>query len=260
VPGLVAVVRDALVAEGGADRLARGGLRLDALPPREQVRALLTVRDPAPLPPAVLAALERVLARERIDRGVVDAANLPRWPGRPLEAVWQGDITRLRIDAIVNAANERMLGCLRPFHRCIDNAIHMAAGPRLRDDTARIVAIQGGLEPTGRAKATRAYALPARYVLHTVGPIVHGPLTREHAALLASSYRSCLDLAAELSARSIAFCAISTGVFGYPPVEAAQVAISTVDSWLAAHPGALDLVVFDVFSDADRRIYEEALR
>ena len=222
LPGLVALVRDSLVADGGADRLARGGLQLVDLPPREQVRALLTVRDPAPLPPAVQHALDRVLEREALDRGVVDAASLARLPGRPAQALWQGDITRLRIDAIVNAANERMLGCLRPFHRCIDNAIHMAAGPRLRTDTARIMGIQGTLEPTGTAKATRAYSLPSRFVLHTVGPIVHGPLTGEHAALLASSYRSCLDLAADLRVRSVAFCAISTGVFGYPPVDAAR--------------------------------------
>jgi O-acetyl-ADP-ribose deacetylase (regulator of RNase III) len=253
-------VRDALVAEGGAERLARGGILLADLPPREQVRALLTVRDPAPLPPDVQRTLDRVLAREVLDRGVVDAETLPRLPGRGDQALWQGDITRLRIGAIVNAANERMLGCLRPFHRCIDNAIHSAAGPRLRSDTARIVAIQGALEPTGTAKVTRAYSLPSRFVLHTVGPIVHGPLTRAHATLLASSYRSCLDLSAELSIRSVAFCAISTGVFGYPPREAAAVAISTVDAWLAGNPGTLDLVVFDVFSEADRRIYEEALR
>ena len=201
-----------------------------------------------------------------MDRGIVEARSIPRLTlgtdrsaGGTL-ALWQGDITTLRIDAIVNAANAAMLGCFRPMHACIDNAIHSGAGPRLREDCARIMAIQGHEEPTGAAKVTRGFNLPARYVLHTVGPIVNGPLNGEHDSLLTSCYHACLDLAAELGdARSVAFCSISTGVFGYPKAPAATTAIEAVSEWLLKHPDTLDLVVFNVFSDEDRLVYERAL-
>jgi O-acetyl-ADP-ribose deacetylase (regulator of RNase III) len=161
----------------------------------------------------------------------------------------------------VNAANADLLGCYRPGHTCIDNAIHSAAGPRLRDDCARIVEIQGHRERTGDAKITRAYHLPSRFVLHTVGPIVgDGRVGPDDERALASSYRSCLELAASLpSIRTLAFCAISTGVFGYPKEQAAATAIAVVSTWLRNHPGALDLVVFSVFSDADERAYERVM-
>jgi O-acetyl-ADP-ribose deacetylase (regulator of RNase III) len=161
---------------------------------------------------------------------------------------------------IVNAANAELLGCFRPGHACIDNAIHAGAGPRLREDCARIIALQGHHEPTGYAKATRAYNLPSRYVLHTVGPIANGSVDNQHQYDLECCYRACLDVAAELqTVRSLAFCGISTGVFGYPKRPAAATAIRTVTAWLKTHPGALDLVVFNVFGDDDRRIYEDAL-
>ncbi|MFE7762571.1 macro domain-containing protein [Streptomyces sp. NPDC057438] len=163
-------------------------------------------------------------------------------------------------DAVVNAANSRLLGCFRPRHPCIDNALHNAAGPRLRDDCHTIVTAQGTREPTGTAKITRGYHLPARYVLHTVGPVVQGEPHAYDAQALASSYRACLDLAAQVEdIRTLAFCAISTGVFGYPKEEAAPVALRAVGDWIAARPDRFDRVVFAVFEDADEQAYRHAL-
>ena len=237
---------------------------------RRLLRALLTVRGPEPLPDDVQQSLDSLLQAERAERQEASAPRLPRldetlppsrYPAASSVALWRGDICTLAVDAIVNAANAEMLGCFRPFHACIDNAIHSAAGPRLREDCARIMAPQGHPEPTGGAKATRGYNLPARFVLHTVGPIVEGPLQPEHERSLASCYRACLDLAAELpEVRSVAFCAISTGVFGFPRIPAARIATRTVAEWLGTHPKALELVVFNVFSEEDQAVYEEVLR
>ncbi|MGW6442015.1 protein-ADP-ribose hydrolase [Lentzea sp. NPDC055074] len=220
---------------------------------RRTLRAVLTVREPAPFDPELLAVLDAVLGGER--QQLADARDLPG----PI-SVWRGDITRLRADAIVNAANDAMLGCFRPMHPCVDNAIHHAAGPRLRADCRRIMALQGAPEPTGTAKITRGYHLPASFVLHTVGPIVHGPLLPAHASALADSYRACLDLAAEVEAiRTVAFSGISTGIFGFPKRPAARVALGTVRDWLSAHPGRFDRVVFVAFSAEDETVYGELL-
>ncbi|MFI5844507.1 protein-ADP-ribose hydrolase [Catenuloplanes sp. NPDC051500] len=232
--------------------------RLTGGPDRERLRALLTVREPGPLPDDAHRALDALLGGERAGRPHVDARELPTIDGTV--ALWQGDITTLRADAIVNAANSALLGCFQPSHRCVDNVIHAAAGPRLRADCHTIMTAQGTPEPSGGAKITRGYHLPARYVLHTVGPIVDGPLTPAHEAVLASSYRSCLDLAAAAGdIRTVAFCAISTGLFGFPKAAAARIALGTTAAWLAAHPGVLDRVVFDVFSADDLAVYKEAL-
>ncbi|MGQ4366056.1 protein-ADP-ribose hydrolase [Streptomyces sp. SAS_272] len=240
----------------------------DAATARQVLRALLTVRDPGPLPEGADRELDALLGAERELRLTVSALELPtveeefcrRTFRAATEAVlWRGDITTLAADAVVNAANSQLLGCFRPLHPCIDNALHNAAGPRLRDDCHTIITAQGSLEPTGKAKITRGYHLPARYVLHTVGPVVQGrPQTRD-AQELASSYRACLDLAAEVETiRTLAFCAVSTGVFGYPKKEAAPVALRTVADWTAEHPGRFDRVVFAVFADDDERAYRHA--
>ncbi len=260
-------VDDATAAKLAGYFATEACLRPDDAPPLHLLRALLTRRAPDPVPPDVQARLDALLAEQQA--GVTHTADLPtvadRCPGSAYPAaeqtsLWRGDITRLGADAIVNAANAQMLGCFIPFHACIDNAIHWAAGPRLRADCNSIMRCQGHDEPTGTAKATRAYNLPSRFVLHTVGPIVRGPLTAAHAAALASSYRACLDLAAELSGvRTLAFCAISTGVFGYPKRDAARVALDTVASWLAEPGHAALRVVFNVFSAKDERVYLEAL-
>jgi len=174
-----------------------------------------------------------------------------------IEAV-RGDITRQSTDAIVNAANSALLGCFQPLHACIDNAIHSAAGPWLRQECADIMASRDRPEPTGTATVTRGYHLPATQVIHTVGPIVHGEPTPEHEVLLASSYRSCLLTAEELGASSIALCCISTGVFGYPKTEAAVIAVRTVREVLP-HCQSLTKVVFNVFDPIDESIYRGLL-
>lgn len=232
-----------------------------------RLRNLLTVRAPGDLPTGIEARIDLVLAARARARGAVAARDVISGAGQPLVvgstsvSMWRGDITRLAVDAIVNAANEELLGCFRPGHACIDNAIHSAAGPRLRDDCARIVEIQGGREATGDAKITRGYHLPSRFVLHTVGPIVSGGQVRaDDARALASCYEACLNLAREVSTiRTLAFCAISTGVFGYPKGEAAEVAVRTVLRWLREHDAAFDHVVFCVFSDLDERASRAAL-
>lgn len=240
---------------------------------RRLLRAMLTVRQPDPLPNGFHHQFDQLLQREVYEQGLTDAAKLVRvaqgWPQSTYTAasqsvLWRGDITRLIVDAIVNAANAQLLGCFQPFHACIDNAIHSAAGPRLREDCQAIMQRQDGLEGTGWAKVTRAYNLPAKYVLHTVGPIIPPGSQRvlpEQEEQLAACYRSCLELARRVPAiRSVAFCCISTGVFGFPQVPAARIALSTVADWLASHPDALDLVVFNVFRSDDEEIYQTVLR
>ncbi|MEU8575176.1 protein-ADP-ribose hydrolase [Streptomyces asoensis] len=242
---------------------------VDATTRRRLLRALLTVRAPGPLPEGADRELDALLGAERELRRTVSALELPTiaaefsgvsFPAAAGTAVWRGDITTLAADAVVNAANSRLLGCFRPRHPCIDNALHNAAGPRLRDDCHTVVTAQGAPEPTGTAKITRGYHLPARYVLHTVGPIVQGRPRARDARALASSYRACLDLAAEVETiRTLAFCAVSTGVFGYPKEEAAPVALRAVAEWTAARPGRFDRVVFTVFGDDDEDAYRRAL-
>jgi O-acetyl-ADP-ribose deacetylase (regulator of RNase III) len=225
---------------------------------RRLLRHLVTVREPAPLGAELLGVLDAVLGGERQVAPLVDVRSLPRADAQTV--VWRGDITQLMADAIVNAANDGLLGCFQPGHPCVDNAIHAVAGPRLRADCHRIMTAQAAPEPTGTAKITRGYHLPAPFVLHTVGPIVRGKVLPAHETALADSYRACLDLAAEVEKiRTIAFCAISTGIFGFPKRAAARIAAGTVADWLAAHPGRFDRVVFTTFSDEDDDAYRELL-
>jgi len=239
---------------------------------RQALRAFLNIRPPEPIPPQLLNQLNRLLQTEMHARDIVGAKRLRTLAetisGTPLPSadrlvLWEGDITCLEIDAIVNAANQQLLGCFHPLHACIDNAIHSSAGPQLREDCSTIMRLQGGPEATGDAKITRAYHLPARFVLHTVGPIVPqgSGLTSEHESLLASCYASCLELACRVaSIDSIAFPAISTGLFGFPKKEAAGIAVHTVDQWLHRNPGRLRKVVFCVFSREDYLDYVEVLQ
>ena len=168
------------------------------------------------------------------------------------------DISTLRCDAIVNAANSGMTGCYVPNHRCIDNCIHTFAGMQLRLDCDKLMKIQGVPEPTGKAKITKAYNLPCRYILHTVGPIISGPLTKRDCGLLASCYRSCLQLAAEYGLQSVAFCCISTGEFHFPNQHAAEIAVETVQTFLKDET-SIKKVIFNVFKDIDKEIYERLL-
>ena len=172
--------------------------------------------------------------------------------------LWQGDITRLAADAIVNAANSALLGCFVPCHGCIDNAIHSAAGVELRLECSRIMEKQRTKEPVGRAKITKAFNLPCRYVLHTVGPIIHGKVTKKDCALLADCYRSCLALATSYQLKSIAFCCISTGEFHFPNEKAAEIAIQTVRDFQKNNQNSPE-VIFNVFKDSDYQIYKQLL-
>ncbi|MGI6222939.1 MAG: protein-ADP-ribose hydrolase [Prevotella sp.] len=217
------------------------------------MRALLNIRPAMPASEAFLQAQDAELQLQLHDKGIVELENKGL-------LLWQGDITRLRVDAIVNAANSQMLGCFVPLHNCIDNAIHSAAGIQLRLACHELMERQGHDEPTGSAKITDGYNLPAKYVIHTVGPIVeNGTPTHEQELQLASCYRSCLRLAEEHQLRSIAFCCISTGVFGFPQQRAAEIAVKTVIEEMkdCRH---IDTIVFNVFKDKDYHIYRQILK
>ena len=221
---------------------------------RKLLRALMNIRPPMPLDEKFLRLQDELLSAEVLERGVVKPEDIPHVDAHI--KIWRGDITRLAADAIVNAANEKLLGCFIPLHGCIDNAIHSAAGLQLRAACQKIMAAQGHDEPTGSAKITPAFNLPSKFILHTVGPII--PPDREPVAaeenLLAACYESCLELAAENNLRSVAFCCISTGEFHFPNRRAAQIAVSTVKKFLATH----DLeVIFNVFKEVDEKIYRE---
>ncbi|MBM7651224.1 protein-ADP-ribose hydrolase [Neobacillus cucumis] len=234
---------------------------------RSLLRALLNIRAPKPLNDEIVEKIDSLLQWELNEKGTVDVVKLEsvvsRAPANPFSQsakfiLWQGDITRLNADAIVNAANKQMLGCFQPLHACIDNAIHSAAGPQLRGDCELIMSSQGELEETGNAKITRAYNLPSHYVLHTVGPIVPKgtTLTNQKRDELASCYISCLQLANEIEdIKTIAFCAISTGVFGFPKTEAAHIAVKTVNQWLLDHSNRIEKIIFNVFSKEDYNEY-----
>ena len=225
---------------------------------RRLLRSLMNVRPLRPVSGEFLQIQDAYLGAERDRRGVVDGDQLPAVPGDPRIALWQGDITTLRVDAIVNAANSALLGCFYPLHGCIDNIIHSRSGVQLRLACHDIMAAQGHEEPTGGAKITPAFNLPCRYVIHTVGPIITGRVTRRDREALASCYRSCLALAADRGCESMAFCCISTGEFHFPNREAAEVAVETVRDFLNG-AGRTLRVIFDVFKDRDLEIYRELL-
>ena len=229
-----------------------GAIPDDLKPQRQLLRALMNVRPPLPLNENFLKLQDEILTAEKLERGVVTLADIPNCAENI--KLWQGDITRLEVDAIVNAANSALLGCFVPLHNCIDNAIHSAAGLQLRDACNKI---SNGNEPTGAAKITPAFNLPCKFVIHTVGPIIYGEKpTAAEENLLASCYESCLELAVEKNLRSIAFCCISTGEFHFPNKRAAEIAVATVKKFLAQNNLC---VVFNVFKDIDAEIYREIL-
>lgn len=223
---------------------------------RRLLRSLMNVRPPVPASEEFLKVQDAYLQERLAERGVTEPENLT--PVQPGIYLWQGDITTLAADAIVNAANSRMLGCFVPCHGCIDNAIHTYAGTQLRMECARIMAGQRKEEATGKAKITKAYNLPCRYVLHTVGPIIYGTVTKTDCELLAGCYRSCLELAASYGLQSVAFCCISTGEFHFPNELAAEIAIQTVRTWQQQNSNRIE-VIFNVFKDSDYEIYKRLL-
>ena len=220
------------------------------------LRSLMNVRMAAPISEVFLQIQDEYLKEETKRKGITDIRVL-----KPVEEgiyLWQGDITTLKCDAIVNAANSGMTGCYQPCHNCIDNCIHTYAGIQLRNTCADIMEMQGYEEPTGQAKITPGYNLPCKYVLHTVGPIVQGQLTKEHEELLASCYRSCLELADRNGVKSIAFCCISTGVFMFPNERAAEIAVQTVRDYRTETNSSIE-VIFNVWKDIDYEIYRQLL-
>lgn len=222
------------------------------------LRSLFNVRPPYPASQEFLKVQDEYLSELVRSRGIVDAESLPASELDPRITLWQGDITTLRCDAIVNAANSALLGCWQPCHSCIDNMIHSLSGVQLRIKCNEIIQEQGHEEETGTAKITPAYNLPCKYVLHTVGPIISGPLRKEDCDLLAGCYQSCLELAAGNNVRSVAFCSISTGVFHFPQQRAAEIAVETVKQFLETD-SSIDRVIFNVFTDRDLAIYQKLL-
>lgn len=221
------------------------------------LRGLMNIREPAKISTDFLEIQDAYLQAETAAKGITDAADLT--PIQPGLYLWQGDITTLKCDAIVNAANSGMTGCYCPNHGCIDNAIHTYAGVELRLACEKMMEQQGHPEPTGQAKITPAFNLPCRYVLHTVGPIINRRVTKADEELLASCYRSCLELAAENGLESVAFCCISTGEFHFPNDLAAEIAVRTVKEFLKKRT-SVKKVIFNVFKDLDKAIYEKLLR
>lgn len=220
------------------------------------LRSLMNIRPPKTVSKEFLTVQDAYLQDELKGKGIVSLSELS--PEQPGIYLWQGDITRLSADAIVNAANSAMLGCFVPCHGCIDNAIHSAAGVQLRLECSRIMEKQQIKEPAGRAKITKAYNLPCRYVLHTVGPIIYGEVTQRDCALLSDCYRSCLELAAAYRLKSIAFCCISTGEFHFPNKRAAEIAIQIVKDYKKQNQNCPE-VIFNVFKDYDYEIYKQLL-
>ena len=222
------------------------------------LRSLMNIRSPRPISDEFLKIQDEYLKEEVARKGVTDSALLPASSLDSRLVLWRGDITTLKIDAIVNAANSALRGCFVPCHSCVDNMIHSVSGIQLRLACDKIMNEQGHDEPTGKAKITPAYNLPSKYVLHTVGPIVSGYLTDKHCRQLADCYRSCLELAADNGLKSIAFCCICTGEFRFPQKKAAEIAVRTVMDYLNTD-ARIERVVFNVFKQEDYDIYRQLI-
>lgn len=245
----------------------------DAEGKRRMLRALMNIRDPKPAAAAVLAVQDAYLKGRALEKGIVNVRDMPavkesigsRHRFADIISIWQGDITCIAADAIVNAANSQMLGCYFPLHNCIDNCIHTYAGVQLREECSRkmrSLRLRFGDEydqPTAVPMLTDAYNLPAKKVIHIVGPIVGLELTPQLEEELAECYGNVMDMCRENGLRSVAFCCISTGEFRFPGKRAAEIAVQTVADWLDENEGCMDRVIFNVFKDKDREYYEELM-
>lgn len=241
---------------------------------RVVLRSLMNIRMPAEMEEETLKVQDEYLTERAGEKGIVayssietvaESLHSSHSHGEKI-SIWQGDITRLKVGAIVNAANSQMLGCFVPMHTCIDNCIHTFAGVQLRNECNRYMNSMRKRygtnyeEPTGKALLTGAYNLPADYCIHTVGPIVDGRLTEKHRNDLRKCYQSIMECCLENKIRSVAFCCISTGVFHFPNEEAARIAVDTVCSFLDTYDDSFDRVIFNVFKDYDSEIYEMLLK
>ncbi|UTH15085.1 protein-ADP-ribose hydrolase [Macrococcus epidermidis] len=227
------------------------------------LRSLMNIRLPKKISDEVIKIQDEYLSSYANEKGIVKLKDIPIH--KNIFSIWQGDITRLEVDAIVNAANAQMLGCFVPMHTCIDNQIHTFAGVQLREEcNNKMEELKEKYghhyeQPTALPMMTDAYNLPAKRIVHVVGPIVSDKLTRSLEKDLADCYFNILDICLENNLKSVAFCCISTGVFRFPNKRAAQIAIDTVNKWLAQHPGAMERIIFNVFKDEDKAYYEELL-
>ena len=257
---------DYLVEQFKSDSVQYKDLRTpeDTESKRRLLRSLMNIRMPKKMDEAVLAVQDAYLKERICENGIVHLSDIP--VNKDKLSIWQGDITRLAVDAIVNAANSQMLGCFVPMHTCIDNCIHTFAGIQLRYECNRQMNELRSRygrdyeQPTAVPMLTGGYNLPAKKVIHVVGPIVQDRLTTRLEQDLADCYRNTLDLCLENGLKSVAFCCISTGLFRFPNKRAAEIAVHTAASWLKENPDSLDRVVFNVFKDEDRLYYEELLR
>lgn len=240
------------------ERYKNISIPVDEKEQKDLLRSLMNVRMPKPLSQDFFKIQDKYLQTERDIRGIIESEELPSIPGDPRMVLWQGDITTLKVDAIVNAANSALLGCFRPLHTCIDNIVHSRSGIQLRLFCYDMMSKQGHEEPAGQAKITPAFNLPSKYILHTVGPVIGGAVRKQDCEALASCYRSCLELAVKNNCQSIAFCCISTGEFHFPNKKAAEIAIQTVTSFLNTRKENIR-VIFNVFKDIDLHIYQNFL-
>ena len=248
---------------------------------KDLLRSLMNIRQPLPVSADFLKIQDEYLQEVNKERGCTDVCDLESVKEIVPQAyrdfcvaktrgssptmtkklyLWQGDITTLKVDAIVNAANSALLGCFAPLHACIDNCIHTFAGIQLRLACNELMQKQGHEEGTGLCKITPAFNLPSRYVLHTVGPIIYTSVGKREKILLANCYKNCLETASQNQLESVAFCCISTGVFRFPAELAAQIAVETVEKWLSENPdSSIKKVVFNVFGNKDLEIYKKVL-
>lgn len=226
---------------------------------KDLFRALMNIRMPGEVSEEFIKIQDDYLTAETLNKTLTSPNDIEEVKGRI--ALWQGDITTLKVDAIVNAANSKLLGCFIPMHNCIDNVIHSSAGVQLRLACDEIMKAQGRDEAVGRAKITPAYNLPSKHVIHTVGPAIPQGSKPSHTdcEALASCYKACMEIADENELESLAFCCISTGVFNFPKGLAAQIAIETVEEYLNSNDSGLKCVIFDVFDDGDYLIYKNLL-
>jgi len=226
---------------------------------KQLFRALVNIRLPQPATALFYEIQDHYLKAQIKQAGITDASELPRVASKDYLSLWQGDITTLQVDTIVNAANQQMLGCFHPNHRCIDNAIHTFAGIQLREACHFLMTTQGRPEKVGGAKITPGFNLPARHIIHTVGPKINGNVTASDIELLKQCYINCMQLAERRQLNNIAFCCISTGEFHFPAQLAAEIAVETVISFMESQAKSLKQVIFNVFTDRDKTIYERTL-
>lgn len=226
---------------------------------KQLFRLLVNIRAPSPAATFFYQKQDHYLQSEIQKAGVTDGSKLPAHPKKHYLSLWQGDITTLSVDAIVNAANQQMLGCFHPNHRCIDNAIHTFAGIQLREACHFLMSMQGRDEQVGSAKITPGFNLPAKHIIHTVGPRIHHAVTESECEQLKQCYMACLRLAEQRQLNNIAFCCISTGEFHFPAQLAAEIATNTVISFMEQRAKSLKKVIFNVYTDRDKAIYERLL-